>query len=299
MFWGVFLAILGILFLLDNLNALIFDWYYIWQLWPLFFIFGGLALIIKYKPARAILSALSGLLAALLLFGLLNYGCADRDNSRWSDDTRTQTFEAPYTKNIKSATFALRGGGGKFYINGITDKLYDISTESPLSWYVVRDKVREKGKDSSQAYVECEMADSHGHIKIGKVKNIAKVKLNDNPEWNVEFETGVSKVDVDLSPLKTKRIKIQTGVSTIKIKVGNRTPDINLKVQCGVSSVRIEIPKTSGAEIRAETGLSGKSFEGCNKVEDGLYRSENFQSASNKIYIDINGGVSSFKVRRY
>jgi hypothetical protein len=41
------------------------------------------------------------------------------------------------------------------------------------------------------------------------------------------------------------------------------------------------------------------SFEGFDKKRDGLYESANYATAATKIHIKLNGGLSSFKVKRY
>ncbi len=50
-------------------------------------------------------------------------------------------------------------------------------------------------------------------------------------------------------------------------------------------------------EIRAEAPLSSKDFRGFTKVHSGVYQTDNFDSASKKIYIDVHAGVSSLSVR--
>jgi hypothetical protein len=47
-----------------------------------------------------------------------------------------------------------------------------------------------------------------------------------------------------------------------------------------------------------ENGLASKQFVGFEKVESGLYRTENFSQASRKIFIDVEAGVSRVRVTR-
>ena len=59
------------------------------------------------------------------------------------------------------------------------------------------------------------------------------------------------------------------------------------------------VPETSGCEVKLEGALNSKDFAGFKKVSSDLYRTANFDTASKKIFINIDSGVSSLNVDRY
>ena len=89
------------------------------------------------------------------------------------------------------------------------------------------------------------------------------------------------------------------GASKLKIKLGDKNDNIRVKLEAGVSKIEIMIPESSGCDIHSETVLSNKHFNGFNKISSGHFRTANFDSASNKIYLSFNTGVSSIRVNRY
>jgi hypothetical protein len=44
-FWGIILIFFGMLFTLENLHVLDFDWYNMWRLWPVIIILWGISIL--------------------------------------------------------------------------------------------------------------------------------------------------------------------------------------------------------------------------------------------------------------
>jgi len=75
--------------------------------------------------------------------------------------------------------------------------------------------------------------------------------------------------------------------------------ETNINVSTGASDVTIEVPNNAACHIKSDSGLSSNTFDGFNKMNNGEYETGGFDSAKNKIYIHISGGISDFKVHRY
>ena len=58
------------------------------------------------------------------------------------------------------------------------------------------------------------------------------------------------------------------------------------------------MPESAGCDVRIEAPVSAKRLPGFEKRGDGWYETENFGSASKKIHLDIEAGVSSIRVIR-
>jgi hypothetical protein len=76
-------------------------------------------------------------------------------------------------------------------------------------------------------------------------------------------------------------------------------PETHLNVDAGASDINVSIPRESGCRILIDGALSSKHFEEFKKIDSDNYVTENFDEAANKIYIEIECGVSSISVERY
>jgi hypothetical protein len=70
-------------------------------------------------------------------------------------------------------------------------------------------------------------------------------------------------------------------------------------IETGVSNVEIDVPSESGCRIVVDSGLSSKDFIGFIKQSDGSYQTSNYSTAAKKIIISLQGGLSSFEVKKY
>jgi hypothetical protein len=125
------------------------------------------------------------------------------------------------------------------------------------------------------------------------------MNLNPEPIWNMNFDIGAAAIDFDLAPYKVSTMKLDMGAASLDLKLGDKYPETILDVDAGASSIEILVPDSSGCEIKANVSISSKDFRGFKKMSSGLYRTENFDTAKNKIYIRLDAGVSSIDVSRY
>ena len=125
------------------------------------------------------------------------------------------------------------------------------------------------------------------------------MSLNKNPEWALNFSVGAASVDLDLTQYKVSRLDVGMGAAAFNVKLGNLVDVARIKIDAGASDIDILIPDSVGCEINDEAALSSRNYEGFKKVDNDLYRSENFDKYPKKIFIDIDCGVSSIDVKKY
>ena len=123
--------------------------------------------------------------------------------------------------------------------------------------------------------------------------------LNPAPLWDMRFEVGAAKVDVDASPFRVGTLRVNSGAADVRLKLGGLADDTHVAIHCGASSIKVLVPDSSGCEVKIDAPLSSKSLHGFEKRGDGWYRTENFDMAARRISINIGAGVSSIKVDRY
>ena len=192
-FWGVFLVLIGVLFILKNTGVLFFSWHTFWNLWPVILILWGISLI----PVKDWIKATLSLVTIIIAFVVVQqYGKNDDWNwhFRYNDKDREQT-EEPITQNltedmdtiVKYATLDLNIGVGDFSIHDTTGKLIEL------------DRTGSEGRYSMTSHD----TDSMRVIKLsldkaefkGEVKNTVKMKLNTLPVWDLELNVGAAEVN--------------------------------------------------------------------------------------------------------
>ncbi len=293
-FWGSFFVVMGLLLLLSKLGYLHIDWGYFWRLWPLILIFWGLSKFTENRAVRATFAGLNGLVLACMIFGFFSFQWLNGPFDDSEPPQYSQHLSEPFDSTIDKADFTFSAGAGKFVMEETTQDLIEAQTENGLGRYELK-KYDEDGTTS----VSLRMRDRRAFRFFGKLRNRAEIRLNDQPSWDMRFQTGASKLDLDLSPYKTDRVTIDAGLSTIRLKLGGRSEEVKVRVKTGVSTVRIEVPLSSGCEIRDNAHIGSTDYEGFTKASDNTWQTGNFDDASNKIYIDVDTGVSSVKVVQY
>ncbi len=325
---GTILVIIGIVFLLDNFGVIDFSWWSFVSLWPILLIIGGVNLVFAHnKSAWAttlkILVLVAGM-SILIVDGLTHhsdnwpgwrfhwkrdYTDNDDNNIDTTDvvDTanggsversgESSTYRQAYKPGTTSATLNITGGATKYVLNGATDQLFEATTKDHIMNYSLKGSL-----DSTSAVIDFDMT-THKHgvrFNFGKNRQSrADIKLNSNPEWEINIESGASAADFDLSNFKVKKLSIQGGAASYDVKLGQPLKNTDIEIQTGAASVTIRIPQNAACHITTDTGLSSKKFDGFNKKDDDVYETPGFDKATNQMKISIEGGMSDFKVIRY
>ncbi|VAX25675.1 hypothetical protein MNBD_IGNAVI01-1073 [hydrothermal vent metagenome] len=297
LFWGFFFLTIGALFLLEKKDLIITDFEAIWSYWPILLILAGLSIMFKGTFVKSIIAVISGALLGVFLFSSfaflfnsLEFSGSDLDESHY----KYSTFSEEYTDSVGEATLQLNAGVGKITIKDTTNKLFEGYSSGFLNSYNVNTI---RNYDRAIVKMNYEL---HKFILFEKnKKNILHVALNKNPVWDIKLEIGAAKVNLDFSEYKINKFSLQTGASATKLKFGDLQKRIKANIEMGAASLKIYIPYDSGCEIKSKMVFMTKDFEGFHKTGDGRYLSDNFDSTDNKIFINLDGGVSSLKIVRY
>lgn len=307
-FWGVMLVLIGTLFILKNLGVIYFTWHTIWRLWPLILILWGISLIPVKDYLKLIFSVVAIALSVLLVqkydkTGYYNFGWRDSDRSRnreridrdeWNDTSETQELFQPFDSAINRVELKLDAAAGDFRLEETApaDQLLTLFKEGSVGNY----SMTSKDEDDVRT-IELKIRESNAKIRTRG--NRVKLGLNTTPVWDFDMNIGAASIDFDLSNYKVGEIDLDGGASAINLKLGDRSDYTKLDIDAGAASIDIKIPESAGAELKIETALSSKNFPGFKKIEKGLYRTENYESAAKKIEIKIDAAVSSLNINRY
>jgi hypothetical protein len=297
LFWGFFFITFGSLYLLNRYTNVDIDWYYIWDLWPVAIILLGISIILKGTFVKPVFSLIMGIILAVFIFGLINdafeyddYRDFRRGHFR---DYSENSYQIDYDNSISEVNLKIAAGAGKFNVERTTEDLIKGYSVGNVGKYNFA-----KSQNDSLVNIDVTMNDVGTKIFGGKFTNDFQISLNENPIYNFDIQIGAAKSYFNLIPFKVNNISLKTGATETKIKLGDKSPLISLNVEMGAAALKIYIPKTSGCKITGDMALVSKSLDGF-IVNGSEYVTDNFESATEKILINVDGGLSSFDVNKY
>ncbi|HAQ66063.1 MAG TPA: hypothetical protein DCR43_09475 [Bacteroidales bacterium] len=306
-FWGVLLLTIGLLYALRNFDVIWFSWSSVADLWPLLLLLWGISLI-PAKPLYKLLGSFGVIVLAVILVLIrptgdgFDFQIGHRNwssNSHWNQDNdsdtdtyRDQAFSLPVAKAGARVALNLEAAAGRFELMDTTNQLISFESHGNIGPYMM-----EPGEGEQITTVDIKL--DNVSVNSGQVKNEVIMKLNPSVIWNIKVEAGASKVDMDLKNFMVRRLELDGGASSVDIIVGSLMDTVDVDLEVGVSSLSIAVPQASGCELRTDAVLSGRRITGFEKISTGLYRTNGFDTAKKKIYIDAEAAISDLKVERY
>jgi len=124
-----------------------------------------------------------------------------------------------------------------------------------------------------------------------------KIALSRDIPLSLELETGASETRLDLDDLRISELRLKTGASSTNVNLPANAGFTRVMVESGAASVDIRIPSGVAARIRSRGGLSSLSLDRSRFPRTGeIYQSADYDTASNKVDIDIQMGVGSVTI---
>ncbi len=297
-FWGFFLITIGSLYLISSYSNIYIDWSAVWDLWPVIVILAGISIIVKGNFFKPIIVLLMGILFGFLTFSFINDVFDIVDYRSFNEDSwenySESDYNIDYNYEIKHVNLNIEGGAGKLYIEKTTDKLVEGYSKGNIGKYILTQTQNDDTVD-----VLLTMKKTNINLFGKSYHNQFNLSLNEEPTYDFKIQIGASKSYIDLFPFKVENIDLQTGATDAKIKLGNKSDKTNLDIQMGAASLKVYVPKTSGCIISGDMALVAKYLDKFQRDEDGNYITENYDSASKIVHINIQGGLAKFKVKRY
>jgi hypothetical protein len=300
-FWGLLFIGLGLLVLINNFTTIFMDWATIWKLWPLVIVLLGLSILVKHKHGKGVIAGLAAIILALAIFASFktathffnkDFEFVFGEEGEYSFDTTV--YSESFDSTLAFATLNFDAGAGTFNISKTTEHLFDATAEGK------KDNFYLKRYDSDNtSKIDFKMQKTRFRIGVDNYKNKVEMSLNPHPVWDMNFDVGAASMDFDLTELKIQNIDVDMGAASIKIKLGSLSPETKLTIDAGASDINIYVPKESGCKITTDGALSSKHFNDFEKINSDHFETENYNEAANKIYIEIDSGVSSISVDRY
>ncbi len=291
--WGIVSALIGAAF----------------GLWPLLLVAAGLAIIFKNRIFGRVLwiliilalgayMVLGPVMIMTGLSGISRFDFGDMFhitvNDSGSDEESTaftNTKEMDFSTDIKAGTADISLGACNMLLLGTDDKaaivksnIDGLKSEWNIDGGIMALSIHEEDIVSG----------------MGTLSRNAHFYFSERIPWNLTISTGASKTEMDLRELMIQDLDFEAGAGSAVIQLGSRLPVVSAKISGGASEISLVIPEGSGIRIEKEEGLSGSNFEaaGLLQISEGVYESENYATAENKINVGLSTGISNIRLSR-
>jgi hypothetical protein len=113
---------------------------------------------------------------------------------------------------------------------------------------------------------------------------------------DLRLESGANRSHVDLSALRIRRLELKTGASETRVRLP-QTGVTYVRAEAGVAAVTLEIPPGVSARVRSKMAIGTTSVdEGRFPRSSEGWASADFDTAPNRVDIEIQGGLGSVRV---
>ncbi|HEY0736098.1 MAG TPA: hypothetical protein VGD69_14380 [Herpetosiphonaceae bacterium] len=109
--------------------------------------------------------------------------------------------------------------------------------------------------------------------------------------------TGAGQSTLDLRQMQLTQLAVNTGAGQTLITLPERGV-LNAKVSTGAGQAVITIPSGMAARIQVSAGIGSKEVQGNYQRDGDRYVSPNYTSATNRVDLEVSGGVGSIVVRQ-
>jgi hypothetical protein len=121
--------------------------------------------------------------------------------------------------------------------------------------------------------------------------------LNPSLPLVLRLETGASESRLSLTDLQVRELHLKTGASSTTIDLPANAGFTRVRVESGAASVRLRVPQSVAAVIQVRSALAGIHVDASRfRRAGGGYSSADYETAKNKIEIDVETGVGSVEI---
>jgi hypothetical protein len=293
------LIFIGCVFLLQNTGYLPPNfWLNLWRLWPVILVLAGIELLLANRIPWL---ALVGLAAVVLVVG------AVVTNSGVGSPAATVVPRSDQTLlgGARQAAVTVRFDAGQLLVGPIeqpsADQFATMTYEGPPE-LTPQPRYSVSGDTGRLEYVTAEHSGPAFVPFVGGGRsNTPRLELNFSPLvpiTSLSVKAGASDARLDLSRLRVTDLDMSVGAAATWIRLPESAGRTTARISGGASTISVEVPQGVGAQIRVRGGLSTVNVDESRfpEVSDNLYRSANYETASNKVDVNLETGVTTIQV---
>ncbi len=254
------LTLLGLVLLFQELGLIRYGWN---VLWPLFLIGAGLFLLAQSTRRRM--------------------------------PVTTQTLSVPLG-TAERALVRLHHGAGKLHVDT------GAPAEQLLSGTFGGGVDLQTERDGSMITVNLQLprdAFLAGFPWWGSATLDWSVRLSPEVDLALDIGNGADGTYLDLSALRVTNLTLRTGASSTTVRLPASAGYTRARFEAGAASISLRVPEGVAARMRIHSGLAEIAVDTSRfaRVGSEEYRSPDYDTATNKVDIDIQTGLASVHVR--
>ncbi|MDO8532953.1 MAG: toast rack family protein [Dehalococcoidia bacterium] len=265
------------------------------RLWPLLLVLIGVILLLA-KGSRWWIGIAIGLsvVLAVVAVSTLSQGRLPVTAA----DSRTVRLEKSLG-SLRESEVRLNFSAGDLALESLPS-YSTLLAEGQLSY-------RQGGKEPTNEFRE---TDSKGYLQIAspdsKRSFLASGKddswtlgLTSRIPLDLIIQGGAISGRLSLTDMKLRSLRVEVEASKLDVRLPQEAGRTAITIKAGAtSSINLDIPKNVEARIKANLGLASLSIDGDRfQKRDGFYISSKFDSAQNRLDLDLDAGTSSVTIR--
>jgi hypothetical protein len=124
-----------------------------------------------------------------------------------------------------------------------------------------------------------------------------KIGINPGVPLSLNLDTGANESRLDLSGLQVSEVHLKSGASSTHLILPEHAGMTRARVESGAASLNIDVPQGVGARIHTRGGISTVNVSQRFPRQGDYYVSPDYDTAGNKVELDIDMGVGSVTIR--
>jgi hypothetical protein len=288
----VLLIGLGILFLLSTFEVMDWNsWGNIWRLWPLVLVAFGLEILVGRRSALGSL-LIAGLLIVTLGLAMALWAWQPYAGQTLTSETIDQSLQGAGEASVKMEFVA-----GRLQVNGLTDSdsLVAGSVRRGNNETVTQDFHVSEG--TAYYTLKSETNWVPPFFNNGEAERSWDLRLNASVPTNLTINTGVGEATLDFEELNLTSLDLKIGAGDTVVMLPAQG-SFNANLDAGVGNVTVDIPEEMPARIRVDSGLGNIEVAGDYPRQGDYYVSPAYDEATDRVDLDIDGGVGNITVRQ-
>ena len=287
--WGIFLLFLGVVFLLQTLDILPWGlWGTLWRFWPTLIIIIGLSILLRRYNVWLVSLLVLVIFGACLGIAIWQY------NSSLPGGMVTRSYSEPLD-GIERARIEIEFSAGSITIGS-------LPLTSP-NFTEVDSGVRNSRKTMN---VDFHQQGGEGKLYLstanqwfwGRDRIKWEVRFTRNIPLAINIKSAASNMELDLSELKVTELRLDVDAGNCKVVMPSSGGTTYAYIKADVANLEVTIPDEVAAKVQADIDLSAFDVDESRFLrKDDYYISRDFETAENRVELEIDCDVGRVKVR--
>lgn len=298
-FLGVVLLILGLLWLLSNLNLFDYNMNALFRsfgdLWPLIIVLVGAGMILQNKVAERVL----WILFLLLLVGYSIFLQVGNPFSNRIDGNQNGNHQVPVADTYSYPLYStLQEGELNLQIGATRFTMDDISSDNVLELDTTIENLYVDVAKNGVAKID--ISNQGNWVNIGDSSdNRLDLGLNREIPWTIDMKGGAIDADLDLSSIPLKSMELSVGAGDLSLRLGALLDKTTLNLKSGVSQVDLYVPQDAALIIHMTGALNDTNIDSLGLIKEGNnYKTPDSQGGKT-LELNLEMGLGQLNINRY